>query len=278
MIRRIWRGWTQPEQADAYESLLRDTIVPGIAARRIPGHRSTEILRRRPDQGGEASEVEFATIMTFDDWEAVLTFTGGRPGESVVPDSARRLLSRFDLTSAHYEVRGDLPNPPFSASRIVHPVIRELGRPGDLGWVVMAHGELYRREFGWDPSFEALVARIVADYATRNDPGREAAWIAEIEGRRVGCIFCMAADPTTAQLRILLVDPAGRGHGLGTRLVDTCLEFARSADYQRITLWTNDVLTAARRIYQSAGFELVDQQPHHSFGHDLVGQNWARDL
>lgn len=156
--------------------------------------------------------------------------------------------------------------------------IRLLDRPGDLGWVVMAHGELYDTEFGWDTHFEALVARIVADYAADHDPAREAAWIAEVDGRRVGCVFCVAENETTAKLRILLVDPAGRVHGLGRRLVDTCLDFARAAGYRRITLWTNDVLTSARRIYQATGFELVEQEPHHSFGRDLVGQNWARNL
>ena len=156
--------------------------------------------------------------------------------------------------------------------------IRRLDRPGDLGWAVMAHGELYDAEFGWDTSFEALVARIVADYANDHDPARETAWIAEVDGRRVGCVFCVAADEETAQLRILLVTPAGRGQGLGRRLVDICLKFARAAGYRRITLWTNDVLTAAGRIYQATGFELVDQDRHHSFGHDLLGQHWARSL
>lgn len=158
-------------------------------------------------------------------------------------------------------------------------VVRPLDRPGDLGWVVMAHGEIYAAEFGWDTSFEALVAQIVADYAGDHDPVREAAWIAEVDGQRAGCVFCVAGDDeTTAKLRILLVDPAARGHGLGARLVDTCIGFARDAGYRRITLWTNDVLVSARRIYQAAGFALVEQEAHHSFGHDLVGQNWTRDL
>ncbi|MGH3342382.1 MAG: GNAT family N-acetyltransferase [Carbonactinosporaceae bacterium] len=156
--------------------------------------------------------------------------------------------------------------------------IRPLGRPGDLGWVVKAHGEVYAEEFGWDTSFEALVARIVADYTADHDPAREAAWIAEVDGQRAGCVFCVAADEATAKLRILLVRPDARGHGLGARLVDTCLDFARAAGYRRITLWTNDVLVSARRIYQAAGFALVEEERHHSFGVDLVGQNWARDL
>jgi GNAT superfamily N-acetyltransferase len=158
------------------------------------------------------------------------------------------------------------------------PVIRPLDRPGDLGWVVMAHGEFYDKEFGWDSSFEALVAQIVTDYASNRDDARQAAWIAEHDGVRVGCVFCMAQDDDSAQLRILLVDPAARGLGIGTRLVTECLRFAGAAGYRRIQLWTNDVLTAARRIYQSAGFDLVAEERHHSFGHELVGQVWARDL
>lgn len=158
-------------------------------------------------------------------------------------------------------------------------MIRPLDRPGDLGWVVMAHGEVYAAEYGWDTSMEAFVARIVADYAADHDPAREAAWIAEIAGRRVGCIFCVSGDDeATAKLRILLVHPDARGLGLGGRLVDTCLDFARSAGYRSVTLWTNDVLTSARRIYEAAGFTLVKQERHHSFGHDLVGQHWALDL
>ena len=157
-------------------------------------------------------------------------------------------------------------------------VIRPVGEPGDLGWMVQAHGEEYAREFGWDASFEALVARIVADFANDHDPEREAAWIAEAGGRRLGCVLCVAADASTAQLRILLVHPDGRGHGLGGRLVDCCVAFAREAGYERLRLWTNDVLVAARRVYLAAGFTLVEEEPHHSFGHDLVGQVYELDL
>ncbi|PSK65071.1 hypothetical protein B0E53_02972 [Micromonospora sp. MH33] len=156
-------------------------------------------------------------------------------------------------------------------------LIRPLGRPGDLGWVVLAHGETYAAEFGWDTSFEALVARIVADYAG-HDPEREAAWIAELDGERVGCVFCVAADEQTAQLRILLVDPAARGRRLGGRLVDECLAFARQAGYARIRLWTNHPLVAARGIYLSRGFRLVEEEPHHSFGADLTGQVYEREF
>ena len=171
------------------------------------------------------------------------------------------------------------PHPQHGASG-ERVVIRPLDRPGDLGWVVQAHGEMYASEFGWDASFEAVVARIVADYAADHDAGREAAWVAELDGQRAGCVFCVAdADgEALAKLRILLVDPAARGHGVGAQLVEACVGFARAAEYRRITLWTNDVLVSARRIYQAAGFELIASEPHHSFGHDLVGQNWSRDL
>ncbi|WP_029111367.1 GNAT family N-acetyltransferase [Mycobacterium sp. URHD0025] len=158
-------------------------------------------------------------------------------------------------------------------------VLRRADHPGDLGWVIMAHGEIYDRQFGWDTDFETLVAKIVADFAENNDPARESGWIAEVDGKRAGCIFCMAGDePTVAKLRILLVTPDARGLGLGTRLVEECLRFAREAGYRKVTLWTNDVLVAARKIYQTFGFRLVDEEPHHSFGHDLNGQNWIVDL
>ncbi|SCE81467.1 Acetyltransferase (GNAT) family protein [Micromonospora viridifaciens] len=157
-------------------------------------------------------------------------------------------------------------------------LVRPLGHPGDLGWVVQAHGEMYAAEFGWDTSFEALVARIVADYAAGHDPDREAAWIAELGGQRVGCVFCVAADERTAQLRILLVDPAARGRRLGARLVDECLAFARRAGYTRMRLWTNHPLVAARRIYLSRGFRLIREEPHHSFGVQLTGQVYEREL
>ena len=156
--------------------------------------------------------------------------------------------------------------------------IRPLGEPGDLGWVVQAHGEIYAREFGWDASFESLVARIVADFAGSHDPARETGWIAEVDGQRAGCVLCIARDEATAQLRNLLVDPTARGLGLGRRLVDECVTFARRAGYQKIVLWTNDPLVAAIRIYLAAGFRLVREEPHHSFGADLVGQTYELDL
>ncbi|WP_306359433.1 bifunctional helix-turn-helix transcriptional regulator/GNAT family N-acetyltransferase [Nocardia sp. CC227C] len=150
--------------------------------------------------------------------------------------------------------------------------------PGDHGWVIQRNAAIYAAEYGWNGDYEELVARIVADYLKTHDPRRERTWIAEADGERLGAVYCMRDSDTTARLRLLLVEPAARGLGVGTALVHACLDFARAAGYREIVLWTNDVLTAARRIYERAGFELVESNPHHSFGVDLVGQTWRRAL
>lgn len=179
--------------------------------------------------------------------------------------------NRQRLVSAMGTVRDLLE----SRERVVE--LRE-PQPGDFGWIVELNGRLYAEEYGWDQSFETLVARIVADFCTDQDPKLERAWVATVDGVRAGSILCVRGDNQTAKLRLLLTEPWARGLGVGTKLVDACVEFARAAGYERLVLWTNDVLVAARRIYQRAGFQLVEEEPHHSFGADLVGQTWELPL
>ncbi|WP_026413495.1 bifunctional helix-turn-helix transcriptional regulator/GNAT family N-acetyltransferase [Actinomadura oligospora] len=157
-------------------------------------------------------------------------------------------------------------------------VLRPL-RPGDLGWVVQRNGELYASECGWDRGYEALVARVVAEYVERHDAERENAWIAELGGRRVGSVFCVARDATTAQLRLLIVEPDTRGAGVGGRLVDECVRFAAASGYARMVLWTTALQEPARRIYARAGFQLVDkEQPSDRFGDTVHGETWELTL
>ena len=151
-------------------------------------------------------------------------------------------------------------------------------RPGDMGWVIAAHGRIYATEFGWDHTFEAMVADIAAAFLRDFDPEREHCWMAEIDGVPVGSVTIVSKSRAEAQLRLLIIDPSARGLRLGERMVDECIRFARSKGYGKLVLWTNDNLHAARRIYQKAGFRLVEEEPHHSFGVDLVGQNWELEL
>lgn len=190
--------------------------------------------------------------------------------------SGLRSSDRQRLLASLSEVRNTLAD---EAPRSGEIVLRT-HRPGDVGWAIERHGQLYADEFGWNVEFEALVATLFASFATKHDASCERFWIAEIDGERVGCVFVVrnAEDSSTAQLRCLLVDPKARGKGVGRRLVQECIAFARAAGYAKMILWTNDVLVAARKIYEAEGFRLVAEDHHHSFGHDLVGQTWSRDL
>ena len=220
--------------------------------------------------------------------------TDGRRQVIALTSAGRAVFGKLDALSAA-QIRGLLARLPqggrhrvtgaMTAIREImaghhrpSPVVLRPPAAGDLGWVVQRHGALYAAEYGWDQTFEALVARIVADFADSGDPSRQSAWIAEVNGEPAGCVFCTRKDERTAQLRLLLVEPAARGQGVGGRLVAECVRFARQAGYREIVLWTNDVLRAARRIYQRAGIELAGTQPHHSFGHGLVGEDWRLPL
>jgi DNA-binding MarR family transcriptional regulator/GNAT superfamily N-acetyltransferase len=164
------------------------------------------------------------------------------------------------------------------ASRAPAPAILRDPRPGDMGWVVQSHGALYAGEYGFDASFEALVAEIAAKFLSSFDASRERCWIADIEGMPVGSVFLVRHSDDVAKLRLLLVDPAGRGQGLGQRLVGECIAFAKASGYRKVTLWTQSILLAARKIYQDSGFVLVASEPHRSFGQNLIGETWEREL
>jgi DNA-binding MarR family transcriptional regulator/GNAT superfamily N-acetyltransferase len=190
---------------------------------------------------------------------------------STVPAADRTRLAEAMLTVREILSEGRRP-------RREDVVLREPG-PGDLGWIVSRNAALYAAEFGWNTDYEGLVARIVADFAEDHDPHLERVWIAELDGRPVGCVMCVRDEaPGTARLRLLLVEPEARGLGVGDRLVRAVIDFARGVGYRELVLWTNDVLTAARRIYQRHGFVLSAEKPHRSFGKDLNGQDWRLDL
>lgn len=263
----------QQEQLDVAALRARMKIDGGHLSRILARFESASIAQRdRSVVDGRRQVVALTSKgrSAFDDLNARSDVQARRLLASLSGGDQRRLVSALQEVQT---LLTDGASPKGDQTLVIRPI-----RAGDLGWVVQRHGGLYAREYGWDQTFEALVAKIVAQYGGAADATSERAWIAELNSEPVGSVFCMRKSADTAQLRLLLVEPSARGTGVGSRLVDECLTFARDAGYSSITLWTNDVLTAARRIYERAGFELREEDPHHSFGHDLVGQYWAKNL
>jgi DNA-binding MarR family transcriptional regulator/GNAT superfamily N-acetyltransferase len=246
----------------------RTGIDPGYLSRILASFESRALVRRRRSRG-DARRVTVDLSAAGRRAYRTLNERSAAENADVLSRLTRGDRERLLLAAAEIET--------ILGARAATIAVRD-AHNGDYGWMVERHGVLYADEFGWDESFEGLVAEIVGAFARSHDPGRERALVAELDGRRAGCVLCVREDDETARLRTLLVEPWARGHGLGARLVDECIAFARHAGYVRMVLWTNDVLVAARRIYERAGFTLVDEGPHRAFGHELVEQTWTLGL
>lgn len=271
-----------------YELAHRDDVSAGTLAQDLeldPGYLSRTL------RGLERRGLVSRTPAPDDGRRMLLALTeAGREAFAGLDEASRNAVTamlkpvgsedRRRLVDAMARIEGllDGARPPQQSNRLPSYVLRP-HRPGDMGWVIHRHGALYAAEYGWDETFEALVAEICADFIRKFDPKRDCCWIAEQDGTVVGSAFVVRGDKDgVAKFRLLYVEPTARGLGIGKRLVEECLRFARRAGYRTMTLWTNDILVAARRIYEAAGFHLMAEAPHHSFGHDLVGQTWERAL
>ncbi|WP_018607645.1 bifunctional helix-turn-helix transcriptional regulator/GNAT family N-acetyltransferase [Uliginosibacterium gangwonense] len=238
--------------------LLKRFESQGLLTREVSGQDSRQAVLRLTPAGyaayaplNQASQAQIAALLS----ELVVT-------------------QREKLLEAMRTIQNLLGEPKSSSV----PYILRPHQVGDMGWIVHRQGLLYAQEYGWDETYEALVAEIVAGFVKNFDPKWERCWIAEREGRIAGSVFVLRETPTQAKLRLLYVEPEARGLGIGQRLVEECIRFARQKGYRRLVLWTNDILLSARKIYQVAGFRLLDEEAHHSFGKDLVGQHWGLDL
>jgi len=245
-------------------------LDPGYVSRILKGFDKRGYLHRNKSADRRSSlltltrkgAAEFARINASSNHEVALMIA------KLSDADQQRMIAAMDTIS---NLLGASPNG--SPSFLLRPPAA-----GDMGWVIQRHGAIYAEEYGWNQQFEALVAEIVARFIRKFDADKERCWIAERDGQNVGCVFLIRKSQTIAQLRMLLVEPSARGLGIGDRLVAECIRFARQHRYRKIILWTNDILHAARHIYEKYGFVLVKEEKHHSFGHDLVGQTWELRL
>jgi DNA-binding MarR family transcriptional regulator/GNAT superfamily N-acetyltransferase len=269
--RVIWE-LAQRERATASEIAAELGLDTGYLSRILGGFEQQGLVERRPSEHDGRRLI----IALSETGQALYAAIDGRSREAVAA-----LLGELDAAD-----QGRLVAALEVAERLLAPGRKGGGpayilrppEPGDFGWIIHRHGALYAQEYGLDQTFEALVARIAAAFIENFDAARERCWIAECEGAVAGAVLLVKQSDDVAKLRLLYVEPAARGLGIGSRLVAECIRFARRARYQKITLWTNDVLVAARHIYQAAGFRLVREEPHRSFGRDLVGQFWELAL
>lgn len=271
-------GFALTEARVLYELAQRDDWLAGELARELdldPAYLSRILkrfaasgwlLRERSQEDGRALRLRLTREghQAFAPLDMASRDQAGAILARLQPNERQRLVAALDQAEALLSGK---------VSRAAHPVIRE-HRPGDIGWVISAHGRLYAEEYGWDISFEALVAEIAAKFLREFQPGKERCFIAELDGAQAGSAFVLHESDEVAKLRLVLVETRAQGFGLGKRLVQEAIGFARAAGYRRMVLWTNDILHAARAIYVAEGFRLVAEEKHHSFGKDLVGQNW----
>jgi len=259
----------QPVAKDIAQSLGMD---PGYLSRILVRFENARLLKRKP-----STEDSRATHLTLTkrgrEAFAKLDELSEKQAKSILKELP--LDGRATLIASMNSIEKTLTRSPDPPTIVLRP-----HRPGDIGWIIHREGSIYAEEYGWDVTFEALVAKIASDFLTNFDPARERCWIADLNGQPAGHIFLVRHpdQPTTAKLRLLLVEPSARGTGLGSTLVNECIQFARSVGYRKIILWTQANLTAAHRIYEKSGFRLTHEEPHHSFGHDLIGQTWELNL
>ena len=268
---RVIYELAQREKATATEVGAELGLDAGYLSRLLAAFEKRGLISRKPsDTDGRQSVIRltekgrkaFAELNTHSQDEIESLLGGLHPADQ------KRLIDAMRVIE---EALGERPEQKV-------PYIIRPHRPGDMGWVTHRHGVIYNEEYGWDEGFEALVAEIAAKFIQNYDPKRERCWIAERGGEIVGSVLLVKKSKTVAQLRLLLVEPSARGMGIGKRLVDECVRFARQTGYKKIILWTNGVLHAARRIYEEAGFGLVKEESGHSFGHDMVFQDWELKL
>jgi DNA-binding MarR family transcriptional regulator/GNAT superfamily N-acetyltransferase len=274
--------WTLQEARIIYEIADRQTCTAtdlayalgldaGFLSRTLRGLQERQIVTRKPSKADRRAT------------ELTLTEKGRAAYAELDSRSCSVVATLLERLDAHDRVA--VVNAMTTIERKLEPTanapasfLLRSHRPGDIGWVASRHGALYAQEYGWDISFEALVAEIAAQFIKSYDPAREHCWIAEVGGKPAGSIFLVKASDDVAKLRLLLVEKEARGLGLGRALTEQCIRFAREAGYTSITLWTQSILVAARAIYQRAGFRLVKEEKHHSFGVDLVGETWEMKL